>query len=112
MGFMTGVTSVFNRSVDIFTGCFLVVAILTRCRWFGRRLVRVVALLAFIFVKGGMFVGFLVDTFVTCTALPDGGRLEKAGRIGSVGVVAQLAIPCKPGFAVQAVFLAGVASDA
>jgi hypothetical protein len=58
--------------------------------------VRVVAFLAFIFLKSRVFMGVPVELFVTGGALPDGGCLEQVWGFRSVGVVTQLTIPGKP----------------
>ncbi len=49
---------------------------------------RVVTLLAFIFLQSRVFKGVFVQVFVAGAALPDRDRFEQVGRIRCMGIVA------------------------
>ena len=96
VGLVTGPTAVLKGRMDIGPRKFVVMTFLTGGCWFGGRHMRVVTLLAFIFLESRVFIGVFVNVFVAGAALPDGDRLEQACGVGSVRVVAQLTFPGKP----------------
>ena len=64
--------------MDIGSRWFVVMTFLAGGGFFGRRRMRVVTLLAFIFLKSRVFIGLFVNVVVAGIALPDRDRLEQA----------------------------------
>jgi len=64
--------------MDIGPRKFVVMTFLTGGCFFGRRHMRVVTFLAFIFLESRVFIGLFVNVLVAGTALPDGDCLEQA----------------------------------
>jgi len=106
--FATLLSSVMNGSPFQYPG----VTILAGDHRFRSGHVRVVALVALVFLKGGMFelpCGFVL---VAGPALLDGPRLQQTGGIRCVGIVALKAISLNPQVAVPPVPPVGMTVDA
>ena len=76
VGLVTGTTAVLKGRMDIGPRKFVVMTSLTGGCWFGGRNMRVVALLALIFLQSRVFKGVFVQVFVAGAALPDRDRLQ------------------------------------
>ena len=96
VGMVTGIATVLQGWVEIGSRCFVVMTFLAGGGFFGRRHMRVVTLLAFIFLESRVYIGLFDYVLVAGITLSDGTRLEQARGVGGVGVVAQLTIPGKP----------------
>ena len=96
VGLMTGVTAVIQSWMDIGPRKFVVMTFPTGGCRFGRRHMRVMTLLALIFLESRVFKGVFVQVFVAGAALPYRDCFEQACGVACVRVVTLLTFPGKP----------------
>ena len=79
MGIVTEITAFLQSRVYVGLRRFVVVAFITGYRCFGGGNMGVVTLLAIIFLKGGMYIGFIGNLCMTVPAFFNRGRPQKTG---------------------------------